>query len=132
MVRKKRKKLPDDDRSLVEISNDEGDQWVADIPTKGVKETEQSLKDAGAVKDDDEKKVSRRYDAARVVERRDSGQYRYRSARVVNEDEDLEDSHDREGDRSDYEPDVDDEPDSNYEPDSDSERSEQSPVWKFW
>ena len=70
--------------------------------------------------------------AAPLVERRDSKQYRYRSEKVVDKKEDLEDSHDREGDRSDYEPDVDDEPDSNYEPDSDSERSEQSPVWKFW
>ena len=72
------------------------------------------------------------YACSTPVERRDSKQYRYRSEKVVDTKEDLEDSHDREGDRSDYEPDVDDEPDSNYEPDSDSERSEQSPVWKFW
>lgn len=126
MARKRKKKLPDDDRSLIEISNDSGDQYVADIPTKGVKETEDSLRKAGAVRDDDEERVSRRFDAARVVEKRDPKQYRYRSERVVDEDEDLEDNNDREQDKSDYEPHSDD------EPDNDDERSEQSPVWKFW
>ena len=122
----RKKKLPKDDRSLIEVSNDSGDHWVADIPTKGVKDTEQSLKNAGAVRDDDEERVSRRYDAARVVEKRDSMQYRYRSERVVDEEEDLEDNNDREEDKSDYEPHSDD------EPDNDSEASEQSPSWKFW
>jgi hypothetical protein len=37
----------EEDRSLVEISNDAGDHWVADVPTDGVKETEQALRDAG-------------------------------------------------------------------------------------
>lgn len=122
----RKKKRPADDRSLIEVSNDNGDHWVADIPTKGVKETEQSLKEAGAVRDEDEQKVSRRFDAARVVDKRDSNQYRYRSERVVDEKEDLEDNHDREDDRSDLEPDSDD------EPDNESERSAQSPVWRFW
>lgn len=126
----KKKKKPSqqpsaNDRSLIEVSNDEGDHWVADIPTKSVKKTEDSLREAGAVRDDDDK-LLRRYDAARVVDRRDSEQYRYRSARVVDEGEDLEATHDREEDRSDLEP------DSDEEPDSDSELSEQSPVWKFW
>lgn len=122
----RKKKRPADDRSLIEVSNDNGDHWVADIPTKGVKETEQSLKEAGAVRDEDAQKVSRRFDAARVVDKRDSKQYRYRSERVVDEKEDLEDNYDREEDKSDLEPDSDD------EPDNESERSEQSPVWKFW
>ena len=126
MVRKRKKKLPADDRSMIEVSNDSGDHWVADIPTKGVKDTEKALQDAGAVRDEDETKLSRRYDAARVVERRDSNQYRYRSERVVDEDEDLEDTHDREEDKSDYEPHSDD------EPDNDNEQSEQSPFWKIW
>ena len=115
----RRKKLPKDDRSLIEVSNDEGDQWVADIPTKGVAETEKSLRDAGVVRDDDDR-LLRRYDAARVVDNRDSKQYKYRSDRVVDEDEDREDNHDREEDLSDL------------EPDNDDELTEQSPVWKFW
>ncbi|MEM9947180.1 MAG: hypothetical protein AAF810_14075 [Cyanobacteria bacterium P01_D01_bin.36] len=123
---RKKKKVDADDRSLLEVSNDSGDHWVADIPSDGVEETEKSLRNAGVVRDDDEERVSRRYDAARVVEKRDSDQYRYRSERITDEDEDSEDTYDREEDRSDLEPDNDE------EPDSDDERSEQSPVWKFW
>lgn len=125
MPKPKKKKLPEDDRSLIEVSNDSGDHWVADVPTGGVRDTEKSLKDAGAVPDRDED-LRRRYDAARIVDSRDSEEYRYRSARIVDEEEDEEDSYDREEDRSDEEPHSDD------EPDSDSEHSEQSPVWKFW
>ncbi|MEO0644814.1 MAG: hypothetical protein AAFZ17_01460 [Cyanobacteria bacterium J06650_10] len=124
--KRKKKKPPEDDRSLIEVSNDSGDHWVADVPTKGVEETEKSLKDAGAVPDRDES-LLRRYNAKRVVDNRDSEEYRYRSARVVDEDEDLEDSGDREEDRSDFEPDSDD-----AEPDENREASEQPPVWKFW
>lgn len=120
-----KKKPPKDDRSLIEVSNDDGDHWVADVPTKGVKDTEKSLKDAGAVPDRDEA-LRKRYDAARVVDNRDSEAYRYRSARVVDEEEDAEDTYDQEEDRSDEEPHSDD------EPDGDSERSEQSPGWKIW
>ena len=123
---RKKKKVDADDRSLLEVSNDSGDHWVADIPSDGDEETEKSLRNAGVVRDDDEERVSRRYDAARVVEKRDSDQYRYRSERITDEDEDSEDTYDREEDRSDLEPDNDE------EPDSDDERSEQSPVWKFW
>ena len=123
---RKKKMVDADDRSLLEVSNDSGDHWVADIPSDGVEETEKSLRNAGVVRDDDEERVSRRYDAARVVEKRDSDQYRYRSERITDEDEDSEDTYDREEDRSDLEPDNDE------EPDSDDERSEQSPVCKFW
>jgi hypothetical protein len=47
-------KPDEEDRSLVEISNDAGDHWVADIPTSGVKETEQALRDAGLEQDNDD------------------------------------------------------------------------------
>ncbi|NEP15443.1 MAG: hypothetical protein F6J97_00900 [Leptolyngbya sp. SIO4C1] len=102
----------EEDRSLVEISNDEGDHWVADIPTKGVKETEKSLRAAGVERGDDEK-LMRMYNAAEKVDQRDSSQYRFHSDRVIDEKEDLEDTFDREED------------------DSDSEHSEQS-AWRFW
>lgn len=125
MSKPRKKKPPEGDRSLIEVSNDSGDHWVADVPTEGVTETEKSLKKAGAVPDKDED-LRKRYDAARVVDNRDSEEYRYRSARAVDEEEDTEDTYDREEDRSDEEPHSDD------EPDSDSERSEQSPGWKFW
>jgi hypothetical protein len=79
----------DDDRSLVEISNDDGDHWVADIPTEGVKETERALRDAGVEEDRDET-LSKIYAGDRILDNRDSDQYRSRSARVVDEGEDLE------------------------------------------
>ncbi|MBE9157012.1 hypothetical protein IQ265_09265 [Nodosilinea sp. LEGE 06152] len=91
----RRKSEEEDDRSLLEISNDSGDHWVADIPTKGVKETEKALRDAGVERDDDERLVNT-YQASRIVDSRDSNQHRYRSERVVDEAEDLEDSYDRE------------------------------------
>jgi len=91
-----------DDRSLIEISNDDGDHWVADIPTKGVKSTERELRKAGVERDDDER-LSQVYGAQRIVDNRDSEQYRYRSEPVVDQGEDLEDTYDREDDRSDCE-----------------------------
>ena len=103
-----------EDRSLIEISNDAGDHWVADVPTSGVKETEQALRNAGLEQDRDDTLI-RRYDASDVVSRRDPNQHRYRSERVVDEAEDLEDSYDRENDTSDYEPDDMDYDDSDYE-----------------
>ena len=109
----RRKSDDDDDRSLIEISNDKGDHWVADIPTKGVKETEKALRNAEVEKDNDER-LGDVFGASRVVDSRDSEQHRYRSERVVDETEDLEDSHDRENDTS------------------DEERSEQAPSWLSW
>lgn len=97
-----RGKKDDDDRSLIEISNDKGDHWVADVPTKGVKATEKALRDAGVERDKDDQLVNR-YDAKKVVDRRDPDQHRYRSERVVDEQADLESSHDAENDTSDNE-----------------------------
>ncbi|MFE4108412.1 hypothetical protein [Almyronema epifaneia] len=108
----RKKRDDDDDRSLIEISNDKGDHWVADIPTKDVKDTEKALRSAGVERDKDDQ-LLQRYDAKRVVDNRDSEQYRYHSDRVVDENEDLEDSHDQEEDTS------------------DNERSEQS-AWRWW
>lgn len=99
------------DRSLVEVSNDMGDHWVADIPTDGVSETERSLLDAGAIRDKDDK-LQKLYNAAQMAEQRDPNQYRFRSERVIDEGEDLENSHDAEEDQS------------------DSEHSEQPAEWK--
>lgn len=77
------------DRSLIEISNDNGDHWVADIPNDGVKETEKALRDAGVEQDKDDRLLNV-FRANRVVDNRDSDQYRYRSEPVVDENEDLE------------------------------------------
>ena len=116
----------EDDRSLIEISNDSGDHWVADIPTEGVKETEKALRDAGVARDDDERLVNT-YQPSRIVDSRDSKQHRYRSERVVDEGEDLEDSHDRENDDSDREEDR-----SDWEDNGDREESEQPATWRWW
>lgn len=94
----KRKKPDEGDRSLIEISNDAGDHWVADIPTSGVKDTEKALRQAGLGRDTDEQ-LTQVYRADLMIDSRDSHQHRYRSARVVDEDEDLEDNGDREDDR---------------------------------
>lgn len=122
----RRKNEDEDDRSLIEISNDSGDHWVADIPTKGVKETEKALRDAGVERDNDERLLST-YQPSRIVDSRDSEQQRYRSERVVNEGEDLEDTYDRENDTSDREEDRGD-----WEDNGDLEESEQPASWRFW
>lgn len=102
----------EEDRSVIEISNDVGDHWVADIPTSGVQDAEKALRKAGLESDRDDY-VSRRHDAEEILASRDSAQWRYRSEPVVDESEDLEDTYDRENDTSDY------------------ERSEQ-PAWRWW
>lgn len=72
------------------------------FPPVAFRETERALRRAGVERDDDER-LSQVYGADRMVDRRDSEQYRYRSESVVDRDEDLEDSYDREDDRSDWE-----------------------------
>lgn len=120
-------KPDEEDRSLVEISNDSGDHWVADIPRKGVEETERALREAGVERDTDDRLLNV-YRPDLVVKKRDSQQYRYRSERVVDEGEDLEDSYDQENDASDLEDDR-----SDWEDDrSDFEESEQPTSWFSW
>ncbi len=116
----------EEDRSLIEISNDSGDHYVADIPTQGVRETEKALRDAGVDRDDDERLVNT-YQPKRIVDSRDSKQHRYRSERVVDKGEDLEDSYDRE-DVSDLE----DDPSDREDDTSDFEESEQPATWRWW
>lgn len=113
------------DRSLVEISNDKGDHWVADVPSKSVRDTEKALRDAGVSRDKDEQ-LSERLNPAAKFDKRNHEEYRYQTEKVVDPNEDLEDSHDRENDRSDYEPDSDREADS-----CDDEESEQT-AWRWW
>lgn len=116
----------DEERSLIEISNDAGDHWVADIPTDGVAETERTLREAGIERDIDEQLLNT-YQSYRIVDRRDSKQHRYRSEQVVDEQEDLEDSHDQENDTSDWEEDR-----SDWEDNGDFEASEQPASWFSW
>ncbi|MBD2259905.1 hypothetical protein [Pseudanabaena sp. FACHB-2040] len=124
-----------DDRSLIEISNDKGDHWVAEIPTSAVRKAEKALKEAGCKLDYDESTPwFSQAEKERDYERRDHNQHRYRSARVVNEGEDLEDNHDRELDLSDYE-DTGEDLEDNHDREldlSDHEADEQptSPWWR--
>lgn len=106
----KKRKDNEDDRSLIEISNDSGDHWVADIPTDGQGEARKIMRQ-GKVELDRDEQLSREFGGRRQIERRDPNQHRYRMERVVDEGEDLEDSYDQENDTS------------------DEERSEQSPTW---
>jgi hypothetical protein len=116
----------DENRSLVEISNDQGDHWVANVPTNEVDRTTKALYDAGVERDNDEH-LSSVYGASRIVDSRDSNQHRYRSESVVDRAEDLEDSYDRENDDSDREEDR-----SDWEDNGDREESEQPASWFSW
>jgi len=118
----------DEDRSLIEISNDSGDHWVADIPTDRVSATTKALRDVGVEQDNDER-LSSAFGAKRIVDNRDPNQHRYRSARVIDEREDLEDSYDRENDDCDREEDR-----SDWEDNGDLEESEQPAEggWFSW
>lgn len=102
-----------DDRSLIEVGNDNGDHWVIELPTSEVRKTEKALRDAGCEHDHDESSFFSTSEKEKNYKQRDHEQYRYHSARIVDEEEDLEDNHDRELDASDYEPD-------------------EQPAWRWW
>jgi hypothetical protein len=114
-----------EDHSLVEISNDAGDHYVVNIPSQGVQETEKALRDAGVQQDTDEQLLNT-YQPSRIVDSRDPKQHRYRSAPVVDQGEDLEDTYDQENDQSDREEDR-----SDWEDNGDFEESEQPATWRL-
>ena len=119
----------DEDESLIEISNDEGDHWVVSTPTE---ETEGVLGwlFGASVEEDDDERYRWNYDKGRrAVERRDSHQYRAHSERVVDEYEDNEDTYDRENDRSDYEDSHDREADFC---DREEDEQEAEHWWQWW
>lgn len=93
----------EEDRSVFEVSNDEGDHWVGDVPSNAVDDVSRQLKDAGVVPDRDEQTIAKYVNAAQMVEARDSSQHRFKAERVIDEGEDLEDNGDREDDKSDSE-----------------------------
>lgn len=96
------KKQEDDDTALVEISNDNGDHYVAEIPSNDADEVRGWFRKSGMRNDQDYEDY--RHDAAQQqYSRRDHDAHRYRIERVVDESEDLEDSYDQENDTSDYE-----------------------------
>lgn len=91
------------DRSVFEVSNDEGDHWVGDVPSDAVDDVSRQLKDAGVEPDRDEQTIAKYINAAQRVEARDSSQHRFKAERVIDEEEELEDNGDREEDKSDSE-----------------------------
>ncbi len=97
------RKDEEEDRSVFEVSNDDGDHWVGDVPSSAVDDVSRQLQDAGVIPDRDEETVSKYINAAQIVEDRDSDQYSFRAERVIDEGEDLEDNGDREEDKSDAE-----------------------------
>ena len=77
----------DGDRSLIEISNDRGTHIVVDVPTDEVGKVNRALRKAGVGYE------------TRKDRNRDPDKYRSRSTRVIDEQEDYEDSHDAEPER---------------------------------
>ena len=94
--------MQEEDRSVFEVSNDNGDHWVGDVPTRAVDDVAKKLKDAGVTPDRDET-VAKYINATQIVESRDSNQYRFKAEPVIEEGEELEDNGDREEDKSDSE-----------------------------
>ena len=85
---------------LIEISNDDGDHWVAELPAKGIKQTTDALKNADVVSDTDEDDY-RVYCTQSASNKRDSSEYRFKKAPVFDKNIDLEPDDDY--DDSDYE-----------------------------
>ena len=110
-------------RLIVEVSNDEGDSYVIDVP-KGRKSGQviTGLTDAGIDRDPINDRSERAERKRRILEARDSEEYRWESDESVDRDEDLED-------KGDHEPD--DFREADY---SDDEAYEQEAVrfWPLW
>ena len=110
-------------RLIVEVSNDEGDSYVIDVP-KGRKSGQviTGLTDAGIDRDPINDRSERAERKRRILEARDSEEYRWESDESVDRAEDLEDN-------GDHEPD--DFRESDY---CDDEESEQEAVrfWPLW
>ena len=81
---------PDEaDRTVGEISNDAGDHIVFDVPAKDEGTVRRIMRENNIEGDRDEQ-LSRQYNAAERVSRRDPDQHRYRMQKVVDPHEDLE------------------------------------------
>jgi hypothetical protein len=94
-----------EDGAVVEISDDRGTHIVISTPTHGdALDVEGWVRLGTRAKSDRDESLSQERRAAMQYQVRDHDELRVRSARVVNPKEDLEDSHDREGDYSDDEP----------------------------
>ena len=83
------KNEPTEETRLVEISNDDGDHWVAELPAKGIKQTTDALRDAGATRDTDERDYRDPW-AEKFVDRRNSSDYRFKTAPVYDQSIDRE------------------------------------------
>ncbi|MDV3351706.1 hypothetical protein QGP82_23590 [Leptothoe sp. LEGE 181152] len=92
--------VPEDDEAIMEISNDEGDHWVMHVPTHDLLQTGSSLIGAGAEVDKDEELYYQPKKAQQEYDSRDHQQYRFKAARIVDEDEDDESTFDYEDDRT--------------------------------
>lgn len=89
----------DSDESLIEVSNDNGDHWVASVLTEDIVATSSLLINAGVARDQDDQ-LSRDYRAGIIAEDRDHEEYRFKTAPVVDGAEDLEANGDLEDDRT--------------------------------
>lgn len=116
------------DETVFEVGNDAGDHIVFIVPTKGSNTIRQSLRDAGAIHDNDENNY-----ASAAVRRqsgsRDSLMYRFRGQRIVDENEDLETNGDFEA-NGDFEDDR--TRDYDYEPTTVYEESGVPRQFRWW
>ena len=111
------------DTTTFEVSNDDGDQIVFTIPTKGSNKIRQALRNAGLARDKDY--VSK--ESLKDFIRRDHGEHRWWAQRDVDEQEDIEWQGDQEGGPADDE--DDDTEGCDYA--VDDEASEQTAL-RFW
>ncbi|MBE9068856.1 hypothetical protein IQ260_19615 [Leptolyngbya cf. ectocarpi LEGE 11479] len=115
------------DTTTFEVSNDDGEQIVFTVPTKGASEIRTGLRNAGIPKDTDDTYSRSRTELS--VEARDPNELRWWGKRDCDPKEDLEPNGDREPVDDDTEPSFDREQDY-----SDYEESEQDAemYWPFW
>lgn len=110
-------------RLIVEVSNDDGDSYVIDVPkSRKSGQVITDLTEAGINRDSIDDRSERPERKRRILEARDSEEYRWQSGESVDRQEDLEDT-------GDYEPD--DFREADY---CDDEESEQEAVrfWSLW
>lgn len=115
------------DTTTFEVSNDDGEQIVFTVPTKGASEIRTGLRNAGIAKDTDDQYSRSRTELS--AQRRDSSELRWWGQRDVDPKENLEENGDREPVDDDTEFSFDQEQDY-----SDYEESEQDAemFWPFW
>ncbi|MEM9487088.1 MAG: hypothetical protein AAGA83_25740 [Cyanobacteria bacterium P01_F01_bin.116] len=117
--------LKETDTTTFEVSNDDGDQIVFTVPTKGSNKIRKALRDAHIYRDTDEQDY-RGYTVTSRPVQRDSTQWRWWAQRDVDDKEDIEWQGDHEHGCTDQDDDT-----EGCDPYADDEESEQTAL-RFW